>query len=199
MASLRIIIPFHMRSRIEPLEHIMRGPVAVQAQDCRGTVAQKPQCKLAKIANLCANRVFQPSIKPCVRIAPRICETAVRTSVSTVAPPESDTIAAARLPTLVSHHFAALSLAPLFAHHASSFSKVCGRAARGFRRRLRPGSRLRSRRPSRLRVHDESFKPSWFRYSIIRSFVVAACFAAALLERLLTWLFRLISPRRPQA
>jgi len=117
----------------------MRGPVAVQAQDCRGTVAQKPQCKLAKIANLCANRVFQPSIKPCVRIAPRICETAVRTSVSTVAPPESDTIAAARLPTLVSHHFAALSLAPLFAHHASSFSKVCGRAARGFRRRLCPG------------------------------------------------------------
>jgi len=62
-----------------------------------------------------------------------------------------------------------------------------------------PGSRLRSRRPSRPRVHDESFKPNWFKYSIIRSFVVAACFAAALLERLLTWLFRLISPRRPQA
>ena len=34
MASLRIFVPFHMRPRIEPPEHIMRAQVAAQAWDC---------------------------------------------------------------------------------------------------------------------------------------------------------------------
>jgi hypothetical protein len=33
MASLRIFVPFHVRSKIDPLEHIMRAPNAAQGGD----------------------------------------------------------------------------------------------------------------------------------------------------------------------
>ena len=36
MASLRIFVPFQLRSKFEPLEHIMRGPVATQDRDFNG-------------------------------------------------------------------------------------------------------------------------------------------------------------------
>jgi hypothetical protein len=44
MASLRIFIPFHVRSDIEPPEYIMRAPVAAQARDCRALLPKSRSC-----------------------------------------------------------------------------------------------------------------------------------------------------------
>jgi hypothetical protein len=49
MASLRIFVPFHVRSDIEPLEHIMRAPVAVQARDWRPLLPKS----LSRIGQAC--------------------------------------------------------------------------------------------------------------------------------------------------
>src|SRR5207244_5456948 len=89
--------PFTCVLRIEPLEHIMRAPVAAQDRDWVRAVAKMPHL----IPCVCQNLLFLPvlsyvSIRPFWRSVARIRSIVDRACVSAVVPPEGETMAAAR-------------------------------------------------------------------------------------------------------